>query len=129
MQQSMIESVISSDDTMGLSNDGFSAEILSDSNALPTSNLGYKQIVTLKAFKKKKSHVFKVDVHVESYEAQSHAYLFVLNKNNEWTLLESLNPQKHFNLDWNSLNKNKEAFVPIFAHFGNSIKDIFEVLN
>lgn len=128
----VIESVVSSDDTMGIKGE-FWAEIIDDTNVYPAgSNNSHRQIIILRAGKVKKAkseQLFKVDIEVESYWFQSHAQLWVWSKENKWELVQSYYPAKMFNIDDYAIKKDKHAWDPMYKHFGQLIMDLIPNLH
>lgn len=130
----VIESIVSSDDTMGIkqTDEGaFFANIIDDTDVYPMSNnSGHRQVIILRVGALGIGRqLFKIDIKVESYWFQSYVHLYVLNKNNDWTLLQSYFPSKMFNIDEYSITKNPEAWAPIYRHLGQLIMDLMPMLD
>lgn len=114
--------------------DGYIVDVVSDSGLVLNSNSGRTQelifVVTHKRDIEHHGYTWKISVRSENYADQSHAYLYLLNKQNEWTLISSLNPKRNFNIDVSYKNNLQgDEFVPIYKAFTETIMGMHRTLS
>lgn len=82
------------------------------------SNNGKTQTILLEY-----ESLYKIEIHVESYEFQSYAKLCVLNSNKNWTTLKEINP-KSMGITNFYYPYSKDVFKPII----DKLKDILSAI-
>lgn len=88
------------------------------------SNGGRNQVMLLEH----NGILYKINILSESYESQSYGRLYVLNKNNELTLLKLINPNRDYNIDISYRDSYPStSFEPIINDFKKLIKSFKDI--
>lgn len=88
------------------------------------SNGGRNQVILLEH----NGILYKINILSESYVSQSYGRLYVLNNNNELTLLKTINPERDYGIDISSRdNYSSNTFDPIINDFKKLIKNFKDV--